>query len=505
MRGGWRLTGSYSDPALPDKLMTFEEAEHERDRLAHDGIGVVFMPRCGVVGLDLDDCIDAMTNAYKLTPEQKAALTLFLKVAFVERSQSGTGLHAIALGNCETHKANGLVELFGDRNFLALTGSCGGGVASPIMDEAVEAVTKIISDIKEAQKASNTGEVIPLIAPGSTRAAVNDVNSEVLRRAPEAPDPERAASALAAINLPDDRDEWRNVAWAYRAAGGDYETMLSHCVPGSDAALKGIWDSYNPDLARGIGPGTLYKMALDAGWKPPRKVSDAANADAGNSDAHDDDRQKAQPTDLWLSKKFVLIIARERCFLYDHSAKQWRTWRKGSWMLCRRGEAIEAMKALAEILMVEALRQLRIDPQSERSKKLMACAQRAQSAQGIKAALELSQSAPELAVSAEDFDTDPDLFNAANGVIHLPSGELLEHDPAMMLFRQSPVEYDPDAVCPMFEAFMRQISRDDPDWIDYMQRCLGYALSGYVVEEKLFFWLGNGAKILLIYKLINIM
>ena len=45
----------------------------------------------------------------------------------------------------------------------------------------------------------------------------------------------------------------------------------------------------------------------------------------------------------------------------------------------------------------------------------------------------------------------------------------------------------------MFLAFMDEISCRDPDWVEFMQRALGYCLSGNVSEEKLLFWLGKGA------------
>ncbi len=488
VHSGWKLTGSFSDPALPDKLMTFDEAVQARDRLAHDGVGLVFMPRCGVVGLDLDHCIDPLAKGWDMKPAQKAALSHFLKVAFLECSQSGTGLHAIAQGDSETLKANGLVELFGSRNFLALTGASGRGVASEISAEALAAVAEIIRGIK-AVTPGKGGEVVPFTGPVAARASATSINRVVLSTNPERPDPARAASALAAISSPDDYDAWVKLVLAFCAAGGDVEAMITHSWPDSEDKVRDLYHSYDPNRVGGIGPGTLYKLAQEAGWQAPRMSS---NDDDGTM-AQEGYAEKAQPTDLWLSKKFVSIVASVQNFLYDHSARQWRNWQNGSWGLCARGEPIEAMKAIAHALMDEAHRQKQAESQSDRTKKLLACARRAQSASGIKAALELAQSAPELAVSAEEFDNDPDLFNVANGVIHLPSGELHAPDPELMLSRQSPVAYDPTATCPRFEQFLLEIFCDDPDLVDYMQRCLGYALSGHVGEEKMFCWLGNGA------------
>jgi primase-polymerase (primpol)-like protein len=122
---GRKLVGSYSDPELPKKLLTLSDAiKMVRASRALDGVALAFYPGCGVLGLDLDNCCDAATGKPNLSPPQKAALDIFRGAGcFLEWSVSGLGLHAIARGNGNTNKANGVVELFGDKNFLALTGN----------------------------------------------------------------------------------------------------------------------------------------------------------------------------------------------------------------------------------------------------------------------------------------------------------------------------------------------------------------------------------------------
>lgn len=488
VRGGARLTGSYADPKMPARLMTLNEAIAACKSTGHCGVGIVFYPGCGVVGLDLDHCIDS-ANGLCLKPEQQAALKQFKKAAFVEFSQSGTGLHAIALGDGATVKANGTVELFANKNFLALTGARGRGVATRIDPEALAETTRIINQVLADQKAVPLGKVIPFNgAIPSEKFKATAINDDVLARFSETLDPVRAKSALMAIKTPTDYDDWFRLVMAHQAAGGTLEDIIAHSLPNSEGDIHRIRDSFDPARPGGIGPGTLYKMALAAGWKDPTHRSTFSNP--GESETCGESVE-AQPTDLYLSKKFARENAAE--FRHDHSLRVWRFWRGGSWGTCRRGEQVEAMKQLAGALMEEAGKQQRLDPQNGRTKKLMACAQRAQSSNGIDAALKLAQSDPTVAVSSDEFDKDPDLFNVSNGIIHLPSGELRDHDPSLMLCRQSPVAYDAAATCPQFEKFILEVSCHDPDWVDYMQRTLGYALSGHVSEEILFFWLGTGA------------
>lgn len=131
---GRKLSGTFAERALQAKLMPLRAALTlaERRTLAggpFDGVGIAFFPGCGVVGLDLDHCVTP-EGKLDLSPMQREALKHFLGGAYVEVSMSGTGLHAFALGHASTIKANGVVELFGDRNFVALTGMRGSGVVA---------------------------------------------------------------------------------------------------------------------------------------------------------------------------------------------------------------------------------------------------------------------------------------------------------------------------------------------------------------------------------------
>ena len=361
-------------------------------------------------------------------------------------------------------------------------------MARPAAPESIAIVIEVIEQIK-AQKKTDASSSLQIQASNTHRSeGAHGINSDVPKDRVEIPDPDRAKSALQAIESPAEYDDWMRLVWAHQAAGGAVEDIIAHSLPGSESDIYLIRGDFDPARPGGIGPGSLYKKAISAGWNS--KTQGTSFSNTGDSETGGDSAE-AQPTDLWLAKKFAKEYAKE--FRYDHSLRAWRAWHGGSWGTCRRGEHIEAMKQLAGILMLEAGKQQRLDPQNGRTKKLMACAQRAQSSNGIEAALKLAQSDPVVAVSSDEFDKDPVLFNVANGVVHLPSGVLRDHDPALKLFRQSPVTYDAGATCPQFERFMCELSCDDLDWVDYMQRTFGYALSGAVSEEKLFFWLGIGA------------
>jgi putative DNA primase/helicase len=61
---------------------------------------------------------------------------------------------------------------------------------------------------------------------------------------------------------------------------------------------------------------------------------------------------------------------------------------------------------------------------------------------------------PYVGVRPEELDTHPMLFNVANGVIDLTTGNLLPHDLALMLTKISNIEYNPKVQCPEWEKSM---------------------------------------------------
>ena len=105
----------------------------------------------------------------------------------------------------------------------------------------------------------------------------------------------------------------------------------------------------------------------------------------------------------------------------------------------------------------------------------------------------VAQTEPGVLVSLEELDTDPLLLNVKNGTIDLETGELLEPDPRDLITKQAPVTYDPDATCPMWDDFLKRIMHADRDMISFIQRAIGYALTGKCTEQVLFMLYGIGA------------
>lgn len=110
----------------------------------------------------------------------------------------------------------------------------------------------------------------------------------------------------------------------------------------------------------------------------------------------------------------------------------------------------------------------------------------------IAAAQKEAQGRPELQASKLDFDATPFLLNCTNGVVDLRNGQLLAHDPSLMLMSQCKVDYDPLATAPAFERFLEQV-HPEPEMRDYLHRILGYTITGDTREQAIFIHHGDGA------------
>ena len=217
------------------------------------------------------------------------------------------------------------------------------------------------------------------------------------------------------------------------------------------------------------GIGAIFNKAGSLGMVNPAKKRSPDNDPA--------------MSDVLISRKLADVLAGG--FLYEHGRRGWLIYDRGVWRGCDRGEEVEAAKQLG-LLIMEGVKG------ADDIRRLSALALRAMSATGISAALKLAQSDKRLAVRPDEFDRDPNLLNCTNGVVHLPTGEVRPHDPAMRLARQCPYDYVPGAGSRWLQ-FLDEISLSDPDWIDYVHRVCGYILTGHVREEVLIFMLGFGA------------
>jgi P4 family phage/plasmid primase-like protien len=95
-------------------------------------------------------------------------------------------------------------------------------------------------------------------------------------------------------------------------------------------------------------------------------------------------------------------------------------------------------------------------------------------------------------VEVHRFDQDLLLFNVNNGTIDLKTGELYPHRREDYLTKISEVNYDPTSECPLWLSFLQDVTAGDEELIRYLQRAVGYSITGLTVEHCMFLLYGTG-------------
>jgi putative DNA primase/helicase len=192
-------------------------------------------------------------------------------------------------------------------------------------------------------------------------------------------------------------------------------------------------------------------------------------------------------TDLGNAER--LVARHGRVLRYCQASKKWLVFDGTRWR----------MDAIAEVwrLAKDTVRQIYAEASQARSeeerKEIAKWAARSESEQRLKAMLALAEKEVGIPVTPEELDADEWLLNVANGTIDLRTGVLREHRPEDLITRLVPVAYDPDATCPTWQRFLNRIMGGKQALIDFLQRAVGYSLTGSTREQVLFLMYGTGA------------
>jgi len=174
---------------------------------------------------------------------------------------------------------------------------------------------------------------------------------------------------------------------------------------------------------------------------------------------------------------------------YIYSWKQWVHWDEGGgWFIDESGGKIKR-KALefADIIKEEA----EAFPQGPARNTAMEQARRLKSASVIDSMISLLQVMSGVAARPTDFDSNHYLLGVQNGCIDLLTGKFRKAEKEDLILKRTGIAYDPEANCPMWEEFLEQII-PDKDVRDFVQRAIGYSLTGMTTEQVLFFMYGKG-------------
>jgi putative DNA primase/helicase len=199
--------------------------------------------------------------------------------------------------------------------------------------------------------------------------------------------------------------------------------------------------------------------------------------------------QQASPeilfTDGWNAKRFVREHGNDVRYCYEWG--KWLVYDGKRWKLDNTGEVVRRAKQTIRRLYAQAA-----ESDDDIERKLLADhAKKSDSKFKYQAMIELAQC--EVPILSKDLDTNPMLVNCENGTIDLRTGELREHRREDFITKLAPVAYNPKADCAQWRNFLNRVMSGNPNLIDFLNRAIGYSLTGDISEQSLFFLYGTGA------------
>jgi putative DNA primase/helicase len=189
-------------------------------------------------------------------------------------------------------------------------------------------------------------------------------------------------------------------------------------------------------------------------------------------------------TDAGNAESFVALNKSRFCYIFEKEG--WYRFDGVRWD----EEVFESQEAMLSLIRTRAKYGQTIEDDKQRKKYLSWCLA-SESSGKIKAALSLARIW--LSRRFEEFDTDSYLFVCKNGVVNLRTGEFVRDPQRGLFLKSSWIEYDLEARCLRWLQFLDEIFKSDHEMIGFIQRAVGYTLTGDVREDCLFILEGKGS------------
>ena len=468
-------TGRAASSTDPKTWSAFADAVYAYEHRPNlDGIGFVVTEASAIVGVDLDHC---------RTPETGEIASWAWSIvqalnSYTEVSPSGTGLRIwLKARRAPNGRRKGNVEVYSWGHYLTATGWHVEG--TPVTIEARQAAL----DAFEA-------EAFAQLPKAPARPATPPTNGH----GPHLGDDALLDKALNARNAGKFKRLWSGDTDDY--GGDDSRADLALCCE------LAFWTQDEAQIDRLFRRSGLYREKWERVDYRDATIAKAlattsehyTPARPGSSTMNGNGRQTSAKTTPLLTTPLsdqynaeALVKAHGADLRYCREWREWLHWTGHRWARQGLSEVMRRAKQTVKGFGTD-LPEL---PDAD-VKAMLTHIKTSLSTARLEAMVRSAQWEPGVEIVAAALDQDPWLLNCLNGTLDLRTGELRPHQRGDLLTQQCPVRYEPDATCPRWEQFLREIFLEDEGLIAFIQRAVGYSLTGDVRERALFICHGLG-------------
>ncbi len=475
-------TGNFAKSNDPSTWADFDTAADASENWS--GIGFMF-GGSGYFGVDLDD-INEELREYSEGKENIVTEFVNTLGSYAEASQSGAGIHIICKGTLpKGGRRKGKVEMYDTGRFFVMTGQ-------PISEYAE--IVDCSDSIKALHEKYIGGGKEPV--PEIHYVSIPQTTDEVIKAAINSKNGSKFKALFSGDISGYGSQSEADMAFCNMLAfwtGCDAQKM--DAIFRVSGLMREKWDRSQSGST--YGALTLQKAIADCTEVYRGKGSGSYHVNIGSSDSglisigDKPERQRLYSfDDTGNAMRFVDLFGDK--VRYNYTDKRWIYYDGRKWCTDLTGtvkrladKSVEAMEAEAQVYaemdeeeggdMTKAFQKHVKASRSNRSKRAM-----------------LDEVTHYVPVLPQHLDTHKIYINTPAGVIDLRDGTLHDHAPEQYITKITSVEYSPNADCPKWLSFLDDIFMGDKDLIRYIQKAVGYSLTGSTSEQCVFFLFGTG-------------
>lgn len=466
-------TGGQAMSNNPETWSDFETAV--RASRNYSGIGFMFSGS-GYFGVDLDDCFSEIEGYLR---GEKNFVSDFVDGlgSYTELSQSCHGLHIICRGSLpEGTRRKGKFEMYDKGRYFIMTGN-------PIDPDNVKSVVDCTESIKSLhEKYLSSKPKKSASAVSLPEISVNMAVAEILEKALASKSGEKFKKLYKGDFSDYPSQSEADMAFCNMLAfwcGRDISKMDD--IFRNSGLMRDKWD-------RKQSGSTYGKLMLKKAVENCQEVYNPQKTDSYSISVGGTSMKMHTLDDTGNAQRMYDLCG--DVMRYCYTDRRWLSYQDGKWQYDTKGNVfvwadrvLESMKSELKLwaeheggAMFEDYKKHMKKTRSNNSKKAM-----------VKELEHL------VAVSPSELDADRLLVNVQNGVLNLRDFSMTEHKPDFLMTRMLGTSMPESPERPeKWLAFLDQIFNGDLELIRYIQKALGYSLSGDTSEQCAFFLYGTG-------------
>ncbi len=466
------LNGKNAQSNNPETWGTYNEAISAVNQYGFKGIGFMFAPP--YFGVDLDKCIDNTDFIDEFVETLQS---------YTEISTSGNGIHIICKGSLpDGNRRRGNVEMYSEGRYFIMTGN----LYNPDYDKIIDC-TESVKMLHSKYLYSEVPQTAPRVIE-----KLNLDDSEILDKA-------RASKTGGLFQLLY-QGNWEGIHESQSEADYSFCKHLAFWTQKDESQMDRIfrasglyrskWDKRRGSLT--YGQTTIAKAcaSTQSVYEPKLALDDTSLAlkfFRGDIDTADVVTNNYDLTDTGNAQR--LRDRYKNNIKYSYNRKKWLYWTGKVWSYDNSGQIKKLADDVINQLKIEAF----MSSDEEEQEKRLKFANKTASSSAKNAMVKETEHLDDIPIQPDELDSYTDYINTQNGVVNLRNGDLLPHESVFLQTKIAYSEYEKQGEQPeMWLKFLNDVTNGDKDLQRYLQKCIGYSLSGSVREQCAFFVYGMG-------------